>query len=158
MRLTSLLLLFGAFLFSVALNGSEPDDETGKVVPRHEHTAALQKGLDGPRKSRGISSVVRIGEIDLGDEFPTMVGRQMRARIITVAPGGMVAVHEHDQRPGIAFILEGEIVEHRNDVEAPQLRKAGDAAFEKSGVAHWWENRSTSPVKALVVDIIGPAN
>jgi len=83
-----------------------------------------------------------------------MQGRVLRAREIVIAPGGVIAVHEHNTRPGVAYILEGEIVEHRNDSDKPVLRRPGDAAFERTGVAHWWENRSDKPVRALVVDIV----
>ncbi len=38
----------------------------------------------------------------------------------------------------------------------PLVRKAGDSAFEKTGVVHWWENTGNIPAKAIVVDIIRP--
>jgi quercetin dioxygenase-like cupin family protein len=83
-----------------------------------------------------------------------MDGRRMRARIITLQPGAVVAVHEHRQRPGIAYILEGEVVEHRSDHDEPQIRRPGAVAVEYSGVAHWWRNDGEASVRALVVDII----
>lgn len=90
----------------------------------------------------------------LGGEFDGMQGRELRAREIVIAPGGVIAVHEHNTRPGVAYILEGEIIEHRNDNDKPIRRRQGDAAFERTGVAHWWENRSEKTVRALVVDIV----
>ena len=71
-----------------------------------------------------------------------------------IAPGGVIAVHRHEGRPGLAYILEGEIIEHRNDAEGTVLRRAGDVSFEKSGVVHWWENVSDARVRALIVDIV----
>jgi quercetin dioxygenase-like cupin family protein len=111
-------------------------------------------GLTGPTQTRGVVSIEELGIIDLGDEFPAMQGRQMRARIFTIAPGGVIAIHAHEQRPGYAMILDGSIVEHRNDASGPIVRNAGDIAIEKGGVAHWWENVSGEPVRALVVDIV----
>jgi len=113
-------------------------------------------GLTGPSESRGIASIDPIGIIALGGEFPTMQGRQLRARIFTIEPGGVVSIHTHIQRPGYAFIISGSIVEHRNDSPEPLVRNSGDIAMEKEGVTHWWENTFAEPVKALVVDIFTP--
>lgn len=112
-------------------------------------------GLTGPTQTHGVVSIEELGVIDLGEEFPAMQGRQMRARIFSIAPGGVIAIHAHEQRPGYAMILSGAIVEHRNDASGPIVRNARDIAIEKGGVAHWWENVSGDAVKALVVDIVG---
>lgn len=112
-------------------------------------------GLSGPTETRGVSSIKTLGIIDLGEEFPAMQGRRMRARIFTIEPGGVIAIHAHEQRPGYALILSGRIVEHRNDQSGPAVRNKGDVAIEKSGVAHWWENVSGEVVEALVVDVVG---
>jgi len=98
------------------------------VVPDAERESALKKGFSGPTENRGVTSVTPVG--------------------------GVIAVHEHQQRPGVAYIIEGEIIEHRNDQNDPLVRRPGDAAFEKTGVVHWWENRSDKPVRALVVDVV----
>ena len=36
----------------------------------------------------------------------------------------------------------------------PQVIHTGEAAFEGSGVSHWWRNEGTTPARALVVDIV----
>ena len=124
------------------------------VVPDAERESALKKGFSGPTENRGVTSVTPVGSVVLGGEFEGMQGRMLRAREIVIAPGGVIAVHEHQQRPGVAYIIEGEIMEHRNDQQEPLVRRPGDAAFEKTGVVHWWENRSNKPVRALVVDVV----
>ena len=116
----------------------------------------IVRELHGPSKTHGIKSVKALGVVDLGVEFDSMQGYQMRARLFTIMPGGVVAYHEHQSRPGYAYILSGTIVEHRNDENAALIRKAGDLAIERTGVAHWWENTSDKPVIALVVDIFKP--
>lgn len=113
-------------------------------------------GLNGPKDTKGIASIDPMGIIDLGEEFPAMAGRQLRARIFTIEPGGVVGIHTHEQRPGYAFIISGKIVEHRNDHPEPLVRNAGDISIEKAGVTHWWENTFDEPVKALIVDIFTP--
>lgn len=120
----------------------------------HTNPVVVVRELEGPLKTSGISSVESVGAIDLTREFPQMTGHQFRARIFTIAPGGVVARHEHHARPGYALILSGRIVEHRNDQKEPIIRSAGDIAIEQTGVAHYWENTFDEPVKALVVDII----
>lgn len=148
----SKLLLMATLLAAAALafahNGG--DD----VVPAEEYAAAAEKQLQGPSETRGVSAVERLGAIELAEEFPAMDGYRFRARELTIEPDGVVAVHEHDSRPGYAYILEGEIIEHRNDHPEPLLRRAGDVAIEKTGVVHWWENRSGAQVRALIVDIV----
>ena len=124
------------------------------VVPQHEYQKAQQLQAQGPTQNKGIKTVTPLGELALEKEFPTMNDRHLRARELTIEPGGIVAVHQHDQRPGLAYILEGEIYEHRSDSNEPILRQKGAVSFEYSGVIHWWENKSDKEVKALVVDII----
>lgn len=130
------------------------DSNTKQIVPAHEHELANKKNLSGPTKTKGIESVTLLGTIGLEKDFPSLQGKQLRARELVIKSGGIVAVHQHDSRPGVAYILEGEIIEHRNDQTSPILRTKGAVAFEQSGVAHWWENKSSNLVKALVVDII----
>ena len=135
--------------------GSEPHHHNGvTVVPLHEKEIAQRKALPGPSKTHGIQRVKALVGLHLGDEFAGLQGQQMRARELVLQPGAVVAVHQHKRRPGFAYILEGEIVEFRNDHKGPIVRRAGDVAIERTGVSHWWENRSGNTVRALVVDIV----
>lgn len=143
--------LLGAWLL-----GSTPvvADEGPQVVPSRERQIAKEKHASGPAVNKGVKAVAALGSVALGDEFPGLEGRVLRAREIIIEPGGVVAVHQHDARPGLAYILEGEIVEYRNDSPEPHVRKPGNVAFEKTGVTHWWENKTAQSVRALVVDIV----
>ncbi len=124
------------------------------VVPDREREIARDVKAGGPAENRGVEAVNRLGAILIDGEFPGLEGKELRAREIIIAPGGVIAVHQHDARPGLAYILEGEIVEHRNDADGPLTRRAGEVSFEKTGVVHWWENVSNAKVRALVVDIV----
>lgn len=149
------IFIFSLMLFILfPISSSAHDHSSVNVTPEHERKHAAKMGEQGPKKSQGIKSANQLGIVELSEEFPNIGNRIMRAREIVIEPGGIVAVHEHQNRPGLAYILEGEIIEHRNDHNEPLLRKAGDVAFENSGVIHWWENRSSKIVRALVVDII----
>ncbi len=118
----------------------------------------IVRELTGPTKTTGIESVKALGMVDLGGEFESMKGHEMRARVFTIKPGGVVARHEHQSRPGFAYIISGQIIEHRNDQKGAIVRKPGDVAIERSGVVHYWENTFKEPVVALVVDIVKAEN
>lgn len=148
MRAAGLLI---AAMIGLSATAQAHEDE---VTPRAERERAQVLQAEGPTETRGISGVEALGRVSLAGEIPDDSERSLRARELTIAPGGIVAVHQHEQRPGVAYILEGEMVEHRNDRDEPVLRQAGDAAFERSGVTHWWENVGDTEVRALVVDIV----
>lgn len=125
-------------------------------APAPESSTITLEGLSGPKDSKGIASIEPKGIIDLGGEFPAMAGRQLRARIFTIEPSGVVGIHTHIERPGYAYIINGRIMEHRNDSPGPIEHSAGSIAMENAGVTHWWENTFDEPVQALVVDIFKP--
>jgi len=106
-----------------------------------------------PTKTIGVETSIVVGAISL-DAYPeTLQGSQLRAREVVLLPGAKIAVHRHSRRPAIAYVLEGELVEHRNDSEVPLIRRQGDWYFESLGVVHWVENTSPNRTKVLAVDI-----
>ena len=128
--------------------------EKPTVVPQQERDNAQQLEAEGPTETHGIESLTMLGAVGLSGEFEGLEGYTLRARELVIALGGQVAVHQHDARPGVAYIIEGELVEHRNDHNEPILRSAGTVAFEKTGVVHWWKNENSNNARALVVDIV----
>ena len=124
------------------------------VVPAAEHARAQEQRAQGPTANRGIASVKTIGTVPLANEIPGAGDRILRVRELMFAADGVVAVHQHDTRPGVAYVLEGEMTEFRG-ASAEELKHGpGSAAFEWTGVTHWWENRSGAPARAIVVDIV----
>ena len=128
--------------------------EDESVVPDQETSIAQELGVEGPTETRGIESSEVLGSISLGEDFEALQGRSLRVRRVTVAPGAVVGVHQHTKQPGVLYMLEGELVEVRNDADDPVTRKKGDTSFEKGGVIHWWRNDSGKTAVALVVDIV----
>ena len=124
------------------------------VIPEHEKEAAQRLLADGPKETRGVESAAEIGSVPLDGELPGAEGKVLRARHFVLAPGAQIAVHEHQRRPGLAYVLEGELTEYRNDASGPIRRGVGAAAFERTGVVHWWKNETDRPARALVVDIV----
>lgn len=128
------------------------EDESG--IPPHEREIAQEKGFAGPTETTGIESSILLGSIQLQDDFPALADRVLRVRVVTLLPGGTVQAHEHDTRPGVAYVLEGQLTEHRNDHSEPIVRGPGAVSFEKSGVVHGWVNEGSAKARALVVDIV----
>lgn len=111
-------------------------------------TATAQQAA--PTETKGVTMTL-LAAFDLGPEIPGMQGRQLRLRIVTFEPGGVLAVHSHKDRPGAAYVLMGTVMEHRGDV-AKEYR-AGDSWAEDRNVAHWLENKGTSPAVLIATDI-----
>ncbi|MCC5885171.1 MAG: cupin domain-containing protein [Gammaproteobacteria bacterium] len=141
-------------LLAVLLTSTAAGHPGLEIVPAAERERAQALAAEGPTETTGVEAIVPLGELALAGQFPAPEGHVLRARELVIAPGGVVGIHAHTGRPGVAYILEGEIYEHRSDEEEPLLRRAGDASFEYSGLLHWWHNRSEATTRALVVDIV----
>lgn len=124
------------------------------VVLGEEKEIAQQMMAEGPSETSGIKGFFNLGSVSLEGEFDSPAGLVMRVREIIFEPGGIGAVHQHDGRPGVAYITEGEITEYRSGAEMPLIKKAGDVSFENTGVTHWWVNHGDEQVRVLVVDIV----
>ena len=128
------------------------------VVPEAERKAALkQLSAGAPTKTSGVAALKKLGTVKLEGEFDTVKGRVLRTREIVFSPGAVVALHEHLGRPGVAYIIEGEMTEYRVGADGRAItavKKAGETALEGTGVVHWWKNASDKMARALVVDIV----
>ena len=124
------------------------------VVPQAEHQRAQAQQATGPTANTGIESVKALGTVPLAQELEGAGNRVLRARELVIEPGGVVAVHQHERRPGVAYVLEGEMTEFRGDPAQPVVHGVGSVALEWTGVTHWWENRGKVRARALVVDIV----
>ena len=125
-----------------------------QVTPEEEKRQAAEMEAEGPSETTGIENVRLMGTVPLAGQIDSVDGYMLRAREIDVAPGGVVAVHRHDGRPGVAYIVSGEMTEHRAGTDGPVVKKAGDTAFEESGTIHWWENEGDTTARAIVVDLV----
>ncbi len=80
-----------------------------------------------------------------------MGGRQLRMRMVTIEPGGVFGVHSHKDRPGTVYILQGKITEYRGGVAKEYA--PGEFWSEDKETTHWLENKGTTPVVFIAVDI-----
>jgi quercetin dioxygenase-like cupin family protein len=104
-----------------------------------------------PKERAGLSSSV-LATVDLPKDFDMAEGRELRMRKITLAPGGGLPMHGHQNRPSVAYILSGSLVEFRDDGSAPRILAAGQA-YQTFDCAHALLNAGTEPVVFLEVDL-----
>jgi quercetin dioxygenase-like cupin family protein len=102
-------------------------------------------------ETKGVT-VKLLSTVDLGPEIEGMAGRQLRMRMVTIEPGGVLGpVHDHKGRPGVVYILQGTITDHRNGVARDYGPGLGWP--EDRNTTHWLENRGTTTAVEISVDI-----
>jgi quercetin dioxygenase-like cupin family protein len=103
-------------------------------------------------ETNGVT-VQLLATVDLGAEIEGMAGRQLRMRMVTMQPGAVFGpVHDHKDRPGIVYILEGTITDHRDGVATEYGPGVGWP--EDRNTLHWLENRGSTPAVEISVDIV----
>lgn len=81
-------------------------------------------------------------------------GHKLQLRAITIEPGGHIASHSHEKRPGLVKVIEGEWIEGRPSGEASFAAGKAEAIIEDENTTHWFFNRSDRPATAIVCDIV----
>jgi quercetin dioxygenase-like cupin family protein len=110
------------------------------------HTSAVVRPMTTPvarpvERCRGATIQVLLGPEDGAPSFVT--------RRFTLDPGGRIPSHRHDHIEHQQVVLEGEMtlgLDSRKTVV-----RAGDCVFIPAGVAHWYENHGTEPVRFLCI-------
>jgi quercetin dioxygenase-like cupin family protein len=98
-------------------------------------------------------TVTLLATVNLGPEIEGMAGRQLRMRIVTFQPGSVLGpIHDHKDRPGAVYILQGTITDHRNGVATDYGPGVGWP--EDRNTKHWLENRGTTPAVEISVDLV----
>jgi quercetin dioxygenase-like cupin family protein len=106
-----------------------------------------------PPETRGVT-VEQLVAVDLGPEIEGMAGRQLLMRMFTIEPGGVLGpIHDHRDRPGLVYILQGTITDHRNGVATEYGPGVGWP--EDRNTTHWLENKGTTPAVEISIDIFG---
>lgn len=103
-------------------------------------------------ETEGVT-VELLSTIDLGPEIEGMTGRQLRMRLVTIQPGGVFGpLHDHRDRPGMVYVLQGTITDHHDGV----AREYGPGVGwpEDKDTNHWLQNRGSTPAVEVSVDIV----
>jgi quercetin dioxygenase-like cupin family protein len=106
-----------------------------------------------PTQNVGVATTRNVA-IDLGPEIEGMAGRQLRLRLITLAPGGVFAEHSHVDRPTVEFVLTGDATEFRGATQ--RVVREGEAILSDRNTTHWWRNDGSTTVTFVAADIFRP--
>jgi quercetin dioxygenase-like cupin family protein len=141
-----------AAVFALASLALAPPAAAGEC-PR-EHVLTTPRQIDDAPDvgvEREILAMVHLkGWRGVGDLY-------LRTRRLTVAVGGIVPFHEHDDRPSIVYVVSGEIEEISRLCAVPILHRAGEWTPEFGpGHAHWWRNVGNVPVVLTSSDVVPP--
>ncbi len=143
MHMLRTLAAIAAFAFTHVTHAGEcPADKVGANPLRNAPTAPV-----------GVVDT-ELASIDLAQENVKLAQRRLRLRKMTIAPGGIVPLHSHADRPALILVVAGEIHEHSSKCSVPILHKAGEVSREFLGVQHWWKNSSGQPVELTIGDIV----
>jgi quercetin dioxygenase-like cupin family protein len=103
-------------------------------------------------ETRGVTAEL-LTTVDLGPEIEGLAGRQLRMRMFTFEPGAVFGpMHDHQERPGVVYVLQGTITDHRDG--AATAYGPGVGWPEDRNTRHWLENRGTVPAVEISVDIV----
>lgn len=95
----------------------------------------------------------QLASLELGPEIEGLEGRTLRMRMVTIDAGGVFGpLHDHVGRPGMVYILEGTITDHRGGVATDY--GPGIGWPEDRNTLHWLENRGTTPAVEISIDIV----
>jgi len=114
-------------------------------------SAQMAKPTDTKGFTRDVLTSYDLGKQGLTD----YASRQYQIQKLTLAPGGVIAYHSHTDRPGGAYVIKGQFVEHR-DGAPDRVLKVGDVLTETTDVKHWVENRGKTDAVAIGVYLVKP--
>lgn len=135
--------IFNFKVDSYKYNGVRPWKHIEEDTMSSEQVAPETKGV----------TVKLLTTVDLGPEIEGMSGRQLRMRMVTIEPRGVFGpIHDHKDRPGTVYIIQGTITDHRNGVATDYGPGVGWP--EDRNTRHWLENRGTIPAVEISVDIV----
>jgi len=107
---------------------------------------------DTTPETNGVT-VDLLAELDLGQEIDGMEGRRLRMRMVTIEPGGVFGpLHDHVGRPGMVYVLQGQITDHRDG--SATVYGPGPGWPEDKNTTHWLENAGTERAIEISVDIV----
>jgi quercetin dioxygenase-like cupin family protein len=121
-------------------------------VKREDNTLSDEQAVP---ETKGVTAEL-LASFDLGPEIEGMAGRHLRMRMFTFEPGAVFGpLHDHKDRPGVVYILQGTITDHRDGVATDY--GPGMGWPEDRNTTHWLENRGAVPAVEISVDITQPA-
>lgn len=81
-----------------------------------------------------------------------LTGHKLQLRAVTIMPGGHIAKHGHENRPGLVKVITGAWIEGRESGET-LYTPASKGMVEDENTVHWVFNRGDTAATAIVCDI-----
>lgn len=122
-----------------------------RVAPGNARPDALV-----PPAGPGNAIIEYLAEYDLAQQFPDVEDAKthvMRATRITLLPGERTDVMNRKDRPGLFYVVSGNVMEHRSDEESA-VRRTGECAVATNGIVHYWQNTTSEPAVLFVVEFV----
>ena len=115
--------------------------------------AALAQ-MAGPKEHKGLAvENLAVIEEEMLRQQTGLDGYFMQLRAITIEPGGQIAEHSHEARPGLVKVISGDWTEGRPEGEAVFSQSGTEGIIEDSDTVHWFYNRGDTPATAIVCDL-----
>ena len=92
-----------------------------------------------------------LASLDLGRDIG-VPGWHLRARLITIEPGGNDAVHSHKDRPAIPYVLKGTLTQWSPDGQC-QVLQEGQVGVADKDTVHWDRNDGKTQLQFLVLGL-----
>ena len=110
--------------------------------------------VSGPKEHKGLA-VEKLGVIDedMLHRQTGLDGYFLQMRAITIEPGGQIAEHSHETRPGLVKVISGEWTEGRPEGEATYTSGGTGGILEDGDTVHWFYNRGDISATAIVCDL-----
>lgn len=114
-------------------------------------------GYTGPA-NKVDETVETLGEIDLAaalserEELGDLTGLTLRARRVTVGPGGVIPLHTQPDRPNYFVVTQGNLTSYGPN---GTLTVGPSHTHEDFGATPtWWHNAGAVPVELIAVDVV----
>lgn len=137
--------LLAGFITLAATSALAGECPAGKVGPNP---------LSGAATAPSGVTEMELSSIDLAMEAVNLPQRRLRYRHMEIAPGGVVPLHSHSDRPALIMVNQGQIFEYSSQCTVPILHKAGEIGRESNGLKHWWKNEGSVTVVLTIADIV----
>lgn len=122
-------------------------------------TEANDHAIDKPFHSAGevidVLGSIPLAEVELPAGSSPLNGRELRMRRITLAPGGVIAAHPHDNRPAILYVVAGTVLEFSGDRDVATEHTAPAIVIPRT--AHWWRNPGDHEAIIIGADLFDPS-
>jgi quercetin dioxygenase-like cupin family protein len=116
---------------------------------------SVASAAEPPKDNKGYTTT-KTTFVDLGPEIPGMAGRRLRLRVLNIAPGGHIGLHNHKDRPSVVYFMQGTDIVTRADGSS-QTFHPGDVTGETSDTVHWHKNAGQDAVILITADIFKAA-